>query len=64
MIPTQKWRTFYMKVVSSFVSVASLRLRAEVELPANKDEQQAKAQMEKIRTTLRDLGLDEDPETI
>jgi hypothetical protein len=62
-IPPQKWTTFYMKVVSPFVNVAGLRLRAEVELPAEKDEQQAKAQLEKIRGALRDLGLDEDPET-
>jgi len=59
-IPPQKWTTFYMKVVSPFASVAGLNLRVEVEVPAEKDEQQAKAQLEKIRSALRDLNLDDD----
>jgi hypothetical protein len=58
-IPPQKWTTFYMKVVSPFASVPGLSLRVEVELPADKDGQQAKAQLEKIRSALRDLNLDE-----
>jgi hypothetical protein len=61
-IPPQKWTTFYMKVVSPFASVPGLSLRVEVELPAEKDEQQANAQLEKIRGALRELGLDQDPE--
>ena len=59
-IPYQKWMNFYTKVVSPFASVAGLSLRVEVEVPAEKDEQQAKAQLEKIRGALRDLNLDED----
>ncbi len=61
-IPCQKWTNFYTKVVSPFASVAGLKLRVEVELPAEKDEQQAKAQLEKMRSALRDLNLDEDVE--
>ena len=61
-IPYQKWMNFYTKVVSPFASVAGLSLRVEVEVPAEKDEQQAKAQLEKIRSALRDLNLDEDVE--
>jgi len=51
---------FYTKVVSPFASVAGLSLRVQVEVPAEKDEQQAKAQLEKIRGALRDLNLDDD----
>jgi len=56
-IPYQKWMHFYTKVVSPFASTAGLSLRVEVEVPAEKDEQQAKAQLEKMRSALRDLGL-------
>jgi len=59
-IPYQKWMNFYTKVVSPFASVAGLTLRVEVEVPAEKDEQQAKAQLEKIQGALRDLNLDAD----
>ena len=58
-IPPQKWTTFYMKVVSPFATAAGLTLRVEVEVPVEKDEQQAKAQLEKIRAALRDLNLDD-----
>ncbi len=61
-IPPQKWTTFYMKVVSPFASAAGLSLRVTVEMPADKDGQQAKAQVEKIRGALRDLNLDDDVE--
>ena len=59
-IPPQKWTTFYMKVVSPFASASGLTLRVQIEMPADKDEHQAKAQLEKIRSALRDLSLDED----
>jgi hypothetical protein len=58
-IAPQKWTTFYMKVVSPFATAAGLNLRVEVEVPLEKDEQQAKAQLEKIRSALRDLNLDD-----
>ncbi len=61
-IPYQKWMNFYTKVVSPFASVAGLSLRIEVQVPAEKDDQQAKAQLEKIRSALRDVNLDEDVE--
>ena len=61
-IPYQKWMNFYTKVVSPFASVVGLSLRVEVEVPAEKDEQQAKAQLEKMRSALRDLNLNEDVE--
>ena len=62
MIPYQKWMNFYTKVVSPFASVVGLSLRVEVQVPAEKDEQQTKAQLDKIRSALRDLNLDEDVE--
>jgi len=62
-IPSQKWTNFYTRVVSPFASVVGLSLRVEVEVPADKDEQQARAQVEKIRGALRELNLDEDVET-
>ena len=58
-IPPQKWTTFYMKVVSPFASAAGLNLRVEVQVPADENDQQAKAQTEKIRNALKDLGLDD-----
>jgi len=61
-IPYQKWMNFYTRVVSPFASATGLSLRVEVEVPAEKDEQQAKAQLEKMRSALRDLSLDEDAE--
>jgi hypothetical protein len=63
-IPPQKWTTFYMKVVSPFASTAGLKLTVEIEVLADLGEDQAKAQIEKIRTAIRDLGLDHDPELI
>ena len=59
-IPPQKWTTFYMKVVSPFATATGLNLRVEVEVPADENDQQAKAQLEKIRNALRDLNLDDD----
>ena len=58
-IPPQKWTTFYMKVVSPFAAVQGLSLRVAVEVPADKNDQQAKSQMERIRNALRDLNLDD-----
>ena len=59
-VPYQKWMNFYTKVVSPFASVVGLRLRVEVQVPAEKEDQQAKAQLEKMRSALRDLNLDEE----
>jgi hypothetical protein len=61
-IPPLKWTTFYIKVASPFASVAGWSLRVAIELPAEKDEHQAKGQVEKIRGALRDLGLADDVE--
>ena len=61
-IPPQKWTNFYTKVVSPFASASGLRLRVEVEMPADENDQQAKAQLDKIRTALKDLKLDESVE--
>jgi hypothetical protein len=58
-IPPQKWTTFYMKVVSPFASATGLNLRVEVQIPADENDQQSKAQADRIRNALRDLGLDE-----
>jgi hypothetical protein len=59
-IPYQKWMNFYTKVVSPFASVAGLSLRVEVEVPAEKDGPQAKAQLDKIRAALKDLNLEDE----
>ena len=48
-----------MKVVSPFAAVQGLSLRVAVEVPADKNDQQAKSQMERIRNALRDLNLDD-----
>jgi hypothetical protein len=48
-----------MKVVSLFATAPGLGLRVEVEMPADENDQQVKAQVEKIRNALRDIGLDE-----
>ena len=48
-----------MKVVSPFATAEGLTLRVEVEMPADQDDQQAKARLEKIRNALRDLGIDD-----
>ena len=56
-LPPQKWMTFYTKVVSPFASTAGLKLRVEIEVPADVDPQQAKVQVEKIKSALRDQGL-------
>jgi hypothetical protein len=48
-----------MKVVSPFAGTAGLNLRVDVELPADQNDQQTKAQLEKTRNALRDLGLDD-----
>ncbi len=47
-VPYQKWMNLSTKVVSPFASTAGLSLRVEVEVPGEKDEQQAIAQLEKI----------------
>lgn len=48
-----------MKVVSPFAGAEGLNLRVEVEVPADQNDEQAKARLEKIRNALRDLGLDD-----
>jgi hypothetical protein len=58
-ITPQKWTTFYMKVVSPFATAVGLKLHVNVELPADENDQHAKAQLEKIRNALRDLGFDD-----
>ena len=58
-IPPQKWTNFYMRVVSPFAGTKGLNLHVQVEMPADQDDQQAKARREKIRNALRDLGLDD-----
>jgi hypothetical protein len=52
-----------VRVVSPFASVEGLSLKIRVEFPTEPDEQQAKAQLKKIRIALHDLGLDEGAET-
>ena len=63
-IPSQKWTNFYTKVVSPFANVPGLTLRVEISVPAERDEQQAAAQLGKIRTALKDLNLEDDVQII
>ncbi|MCX7011323.1 MAG: AAA family ATPase, partial [Candidatus Sumerlaeota bacterium] len=56
-VPPQKWMNFYTKVVSPFARNAGLNLKVELEVPMGKDEIQGS--QERIKTALRELGLEE-----
>jgi len=49
---------FYTKVLSKFVSSPGLTLQVGFEVPA--DSEHGKANVDDIKSALRDLGLDED----
>ena len=58
-IPPRKWTAFYTKIVSPFATADGLSLQVDLRVPADEDDQQANAQAEKIRSALKDLGLDD-----
>jgi hypothetical protein len=57
-VPPQKWSNFYMKVVTKFSGVPGLTLRVDLEVPA--DSERGKAQLDEMKSALRDLSLEED----
>lgn len=57
-IPSQKWMTFYTKVLSGLVNSGDLRLRLSFE--AAPREALTPQRLESIRAALRELGLPDD----
>jgi len=56
-IPPQKWVNFYMRILTKFVTGGGLKLSVTVDVsPATGVD---KAQLDEIRTALRELGVDE-----
>ena len=63
-VPYQKWTTFYSRVISPFVPKnPDLSPLVELALPCSPDTDEAKAQLEKVRNALRDLGLSDEVTT-
>ena len=56
-VPTAKWMTFYTKVLSKFAKEKGLTLKATFEL--RPDQGLTKQQVDELRATLRELGLDD-----
>jgi hypothetical protein len=57
-VPSAKWMTFYTKVLSKFAKEKGLTLKATFEL--RPDLGLTKQQVDELRATLRELGLDDD----
>jgi len=57
-VPSAKWMTFYTKVLSKFAKEKGLTLKATFEL--RPDQGLTKQQVDELRATLRELGLDDD----
>jgi hypothetical protein len=57
-IPPQKWTSFYMRVLSKFVS--NPKVKIEVRFEAEVPEAEVKSKVEEARTGLRELGMGED----
>ena len=55
-IPPRKWTTFYTKVLAKLASTPGLTVRVTFEAPAG---DQAAAKINELKSSLRDLGLDE-----
>jgi hypothetical protein len=60
-VPTAKWMTFYTKVLSKYAKEKGLTLKASFEL--RPEGVVTKQQVDELRTTLRELGLDDSVET-
>jgi hypothetical protein len=59
-IPPRKWTTFYTKVIAKLASTPGFTVRVSFEVPA---EDQAAGKINELKSSLRDLGLDENIET-
>jgi hypothetical protein len=57
-VPTAKWMTFYTKVLAKYAKEKGLTLRASFELRPNQG--LTKQQVDELRATLRELGLEDD----
>ena len=57
-VPAQKWMNFYTKVLSKFATSPDLKL--EVSFAAKVDRDQADAKASETKSSLRELGLDDD----
>jgi hypothetical protein len=59
-VPPRKWTTFYTKVIAKLASSSDLKLQVTIEAPGG---DQAAAKINELKSSLRDLGLDENVET-
>jgi hypothetical protein len=57
-VPPQKWSTFYNRVLAKFAVGQGLKLRVNVEIAP--DEGVSKQKIDEMKTSLRELGLDDD----
>lgn len=60
-VPTAKWMTFYTKVLAKYAKEKGLTLKASFEL--RPDQGLTKQQVDELRATLRELGLEDDVRT-
>ena len=59
-VPPRKWTTFYTKVIAKLTSSPDLKLQVTIEAPAG---EQAASKINELKSSLRDLGLDENVES-
>ena len=59
-VPHRKWTTFYTKVIAKLASSPDLKLQVTIEAPAG---EQAASKINELKSSLRDLGLDENVES-
>jgi hypothetical protein len=59
-VPHRKWTTFYTKVIAKLASSPDLKLQVTIEAPGG---DQAASKINELKSSLRDLGLDENIET-
>jgi hypothetical protein len=59
-VPPRKWTTFYTKVIAKLASSPGLKLQVTIEAPAG---DQAASKINELKSSLRDLGLDENIES-
>jgi hypothetical protein len=59
-VPPRKWTTFYTKVIAKLASSPELTVRVTFEAPAAGE---AITKIHELKSSLRDLGLDENIET-
>jgi hypothetical protein len=57
-VPQQKWMNFYTKVLSKFASARGLKLTVKVE--ASPEGGVSKQKLDETKSSLRELGLNED----